>query len=205
MSKDILNNILTFSKFPLKSKKSKREIDRENSELLIESVKIWVQRMNKNAFHGGDIPDAADFRLYSMVRRFTACRRINLTFKKYVKIEAAGINVKLGDVLENDYKNIFTNFDDWLSRMFILCNRSSFYNLREVGYNYNKYLSDEIIEQEKITKPLRETQNDSSFIKRDMEEMQDTNNQGNSLKENNNRKNIMGVFGNKIKRNKINI
>jgi hypothetical protein len=205
LGKDILNNIFSFSKLTLKSKKPQKEIERDNSELLIESVKTWVQRMNKNPFHGGDIPDAADFRLYSMLRKFTACRRINLKLKKYVKMEAAGINVKSGDVFENDYKNIFTNFDDWQSRMFILCNRSSFYNLREVGYNYNRYLSDEIIEQEKITKPMHETQKDSAFNKKEKDEMPDTNDEANSRVENTNRNNIMGVFGNKIKRNKLNI
>lgn len=201
---DMINRLKNLKQYKINSKQSKKQLNKENSEFLIELVKTWVQRMNKNPFHGGDIPDAADFRLYSMVRKYTACRKINLTFKKYVKMEANGIFIKTDDTTEeNEYKHIFTHFDDWMSRMFILCNRSSFYNLREVGYNYNKYLGDDVIEQEKINKPLYETQKES--MKNSDERMVNENDVPNANGSNVNKNNIMGVFGNKIRRNKINI
>jgi hypothetical protein len=208
LGKDILYDIFSNFKYSMtlswnsNPKKSKKDLDKENSKILLELVKIWVERMNKNPFHGGDIPDAADFRLYSLIRKYTACRKINLKFKKYVKMEASGLNIQTDDKTDNQYKNVFTHFDDWVSRMYILCNRSSFYNLREVGYNYNKYLSDDIIEQEKINKPLHETQQESMKKTQDSEVGDENSINTGGVKMNKN--NIMGVFGNRIKRNKIN-
>jgi hypothetical protein len=182
LGSDILSD---FSYHFLTRAKTKNEISKKNVDEIILLVKDWILRMNENPFHGGDVPDAADFRLYAIYRKYMACRGINLMIKKFVKLESNKINV--GKSIE--CTNIFTKFDDWASRMFLLCNRSSFYNIRDVGYNYNRFLSEEIIEQEKINKPLHETQFTSVKEK------------GNKQTANN----IMGVFGNKLKRNKINI
>jgi hypothetical protein len=90
-------------------------------------------------------------------------------------------------------------FDDWLSRMTMLCSRDNYYNIREVGYNYNRFLSEDIIESEKITKNFN--------LNKENSDTDSTNvSNGDSKKSNtsNSKKFITGVFGNKIKRNKIN-
>lgn len=112
-----LNLITKFTQIFSKKNKtlSEKNVNSTHNEKLEQLINKFVSRLNKNSFHGGDIPDAADFRLYAIIRKYTVCRGINSDIKK----------------LENYH------FDDWISRMNILCMRSNFYNIREAGYTYN--------------------------------------------------------------------
>lgn len=110
----------------------------------------WVQRLNSSTFHGGDVPDAADFRvifnnfqLYGIVRKYLLCRRINYYFRKE--------------------GNLNQNFINWIDRMSLLCTRSSFYNLRETAYVFKPNESEEINERERINKETIVTSKAGAF------------------------------------------
>jgi hypothetical protein len=46
------------------------------------------------------------------------------------------------------------NFELWLSRMTLLCNRSAIYNIRNVTYSFNPNLDEKILEEGRINKPI---------------------------------------------------
>ena len=145
----------------------------------------FIRRLNGNPFHGGDVPDQADFKLYAIMRKYLNCRKINFLNKSL----ASGTNKNIVDEKNLD----FVKFDDWLSRMALLCSRNNFYNIRDVGYNYNRYMSEEVLESQRINKPKpKEEDYTGSEI---------NNNINKSLPRNS----IMGVFGNRTKRNRQNI
>jgi hypothetical protein len=130
-------------------------LEAENYKKLINLLDEWILRLNNNPFHGGDIPDEADFKLYSLIKKFTQCRNIHYAFKRIQNLK----------------------FDDWVSRMSLLCTRSSYYNIREPGYFYNDKIDKNILEEEKINKKEIKSNPD-----------------------------VKGAFsGNRIRRNKINI
>jgi hypothetical protein len=43
-------------------------------------------------------------------------------------------------------------FDDWHSKMTMLCNRSPLYNIRQVTYTFNPNLDEKLTEDEQINK-----------------------------------------------------
>jgi hypothetical protein len=52
-------------------------------------------------------------------------------------------------------KNVENNkFEMWLSRMTLLCNRSTLYNIRNVTYTFNPNLDEKIAEECRINKPV---------------------------------------------------
>jgi hypothetical protein len=167
-------------KYYIQRNNKKKLFIAENEKKLQELVSTWLGRLNNKPFHGGDIPDAADFKLYSMIRKFSNCRKINFKLKKLSE------------------ENIeFMKFEDWSSKMFILCSRDNYYNIKDVGYNYNRFLDEEIISNEKINKPFTEAQQSE-----DDSEFKNSSSKSNVI--NSNKTPIMGIFGNRIKRKKIN-
>lgn len=177
-------------KFYMQGRAKKKAFFEENEKNLTSGIKTWIERLNGRAFHGGDIPDAADFRMYSIWRKYSNCRKINFWLKNMAGDE-------WNDEVSTDMRGVFTKFSDWDSRMYMLCSRSNFYNIREVGYNYNRYMSEDILENERINKPVHETQekeNNTGEFETSL---------GLKTKSTTSTP-IMGVFGNKIRRNKIN-
>lgn len=186
-------------KFNMQKKKVKKTIFEENEEKIVESIKTWIQRLNNSPFHGGDCPDEADFKLYSIMRKYTTCRGINFMMKTLYN----GTHKIFKDKNTTIDQTPFMKFDDWMSRMQMLCSRNSHYNIREVGYNYNRYMSEEVNETMRINKPNKSEQNpDNENEPNKSENKFSNNNYKNSLA--NNRGSIMGVFGNKNKRAKVN-
>jgi len=198
-------SILKDFKFTFSSKKSKNSFFEENDKELVNLIKTWVERLNNNGFHGGDVPDAADFKLYAIIRKYLICRSINFKFRNFYNgnhklIRVGGVNDKnnKNDLIDHLF---FIKFDDWVSKMSLLCSRSSFYNIRDVGYNYNKYMSEDVLEDSRINKPQKiyESESDNKDLREDFNF--DTLNDKKVIKPKNS---IMGVFGNKNKRSKVN-
>jgi len=52
----------------------KKNIFEEN---LRKQILEWEIRLNKNPFHGGDVPDEADFRVFSILKKYKNCNKIN--------------------------------------------------------------------------------------------------------------------------------
>lgn len=71
-----LNDFYSYIK---ERKNLKRNIFEENLRQLILE---WDSRLNKNSFHGGDAPDEADFRVYSIIKKYKNCNKINNMIKK---------------------------------------------------------------------------------------------------------------------------
>jgi hypothetical protein len=192
-------SIMADFKFNMQKKKVKKTLFDENEQIIIESIKTWIQRLNNNPFHGGDCPDEADFKLYAIMRKYTTCRGINFMMKTLYN----GTHKIFKDKESSADQTPFMKFDDWNSKMQMLCSRNSHYNIREVGYNYNRYMSEEVNETMRINKPNQSehrAEDENGSIKSEIKVEQ--NNFKNSLA--GNRGSIMGVFGNKNKRTKVN-
>jgi hypothetical protein len=48
-----------------------------------------------------------------------------------------------------------SKFDDWHSKMAMLCNRNPLYNIRQVTYSFNPHADEKIQEEERINKPVK--------------------------------------------------
>jgi hypothetical protein len=154
-----LYRLLRSTLYDLFTFKKKKHILKENHETLKFKIENWVLRLNENPFHGGDVPDAADFKLYSLFRKSSYYRDLHFKIKKL--------------------KNM--KFDDWYSKMDMLCQRGDYYNIKEVSYNYNPHMNEEEREEEKYNK------NDVH------------------LQKNNSPEKLIGAFSMNKRRSKINI
>lgn len=187
----LTKSIIKDLKFTFSMSKTKKQFLDQNELNIIEHIKTWKERLNNQPFHGGDVPDESDFKLYALIRKYQNCRLVNFLFKTLYNGHHKSIKSKEDHIT-------FMKFDDWISRMFILCSRSPYYNIRDVGYNYNRYMSEEVNESSRINRPSNNNKEEEQNANIDLD------------LENNNKKpvekkSIMGVFGNKVKRNKLNI
>lgn len=88
-----------------------------NKPKSIEKLKVllneWVERLNNNPFHGGDVPDDADFQVFSLLNKYSNCNRINIFLR-----EASSLK-----------------FSDWSAKMNLLCKRyTNPFNKSEFAY-----------------------------------------------------------------------
>ena len=92
----------------------------------------WIERLNLNPFHGGDVPDDADFKVYSVIRKFRNCNKMN-----------------------NMINKVKTNlFSDWEAKMDLLCQRYNNNDSRDFAYVVNNLNSKEIQMETKIHKKV---------------------------------------------------
>lgn len=124
----VRNTILDFIPF-LKN----RKLYKETNNTLKGLTSQWAERLNKKPFHGGETPDAADFKLYSIVKKFETCSK--LRFKL------------------NNTKT--PQFEDWYAKMKLLCTRSAHYNIKQVTYSYNPTMNEEVREENQLNKQAK--------------------------------------------------
>ena len=84
----------------------------------------WVERINKQSFHGGDFPDDADFSLISLLIKFKQAHHIGML------------------ILNNNNDK----FKAWEDKMLFLVSRDKFYDTKNFTYVYNPFISKQIIE-----------------------------------------------------------
>jgi hypothetical protein len=109
---------------------SKKDNKKDNNNDLPNLMQTWIVRLNSLPFHGGDIPDGADFKLYSILKKFIVCRKIRSQIR-----------------LINNNK-----FDDWHSLMDMLCSRDFHRKKKVAGYEVNPYTENEkdILDKKKL-------------------------------------------------------
>lgn len=97
----------------------------ELSKLLEE----WVIRLNNHPYHGGDLPDEADFRVYSLLKKYKKCSKIRGALSRFK----------------------CSKFSDWESKLDLLCERNENKSRSsDFAYNFNKLNANEINEEFKI-------------------------------------------------------
>lgn len=109
--------------------RNKNQFRKDLKNLIIE----WSNRLNNNVFHGGDVPDEADFKVYSIFKMYRNCSNVDTTIQRLCSYE---LNSN-----DNDFYKI-NLFSDWESKMNLLCERK-YNSVKDIEFSYSILNTDE--------------------------------------------------------------